>query len=57
MDIYGYIKHICYEALNSGDSDKHEHTLRDILFFIAKEEENAKLRFQYYDMLKSRNRR
>lgn len=45
------IKHIAYDAINTGDSRKYEKALRDILFYIAREEENFNLRLGYYNQL------
>jgi hypothetical protein len=45
-------KKICYDALNSGNPDAHEEALKKILWMIDKEEENMKLRFEYYKMLR-----
>lgn len=45
------IKMIAYDAINSGDPKKHERALRDILFFIRKEEEGFRLRIDYYNQL------
>lgn len=46
------IKNIAFEGINSDNPLKWRKCLQDILFYIAKEEENFKLRLQYYNELK-----
>lgn len=49
MDIYEEIKKRAEEAIESGQLRK---GLEDILWFIAREEENFRIRKQYYKLIK-----
>jgi hypothetical protein len=45
------IKNIAFKAMQDDNPHKHKKALQDILWYIAKEEENFRLRIQYYENL------